>query len=135
VPRVLLFDGECGLCQALVRFLLRNDRRHRLWFAPLQGETAQAFLRERGLPTQDFATAVYVPDWASRRGEFLVRNDAVLAVLTELGGGWRALAWLRVMPRSWRDAAYRAVAWMRYRLSGAYRPRDLPAAWRERILP
>lgn len=132
--RVLLFDGECGLCQALVRFLLRRDRARRLWFAPLQGATAQAYLRERGLPTVDFQTAVYVPAWRERPQDFLVRNDAVLAVLAELGGAWRAVRLLRVLPRSWRDAAYRLVARLRYRLFGAYRPRELPAAWRERIL-
>ena len=105
--RVLLFDGECGLCQALVQFLLRRARARRLWFAPLQGATAQAYLRERGLPTEDFETAVYVPAWRERPREFLVRNDAVLAVLAELGGAWRAVRVLRVLPRSWRDAAYR----------------------------
>lgn len=133
--RVLLFDGECGLCQGLVRLLLRSDRRGKLWFAPLQGETAQAFLRARDLPTTDFDTAVYVPDWAGRRATVLVRTDAVLAVLAALGGAWRAVAWCRAIPRSWRDAAYRLVARLRYRLFGAYRPRVLPPEWQARILP
>lgn len=134
--RVLLFDGECGLCQALVRFLLRRDRRRgRLWFAPLQGETAQAFLRSRDLPTTDFDTAVYVPDWAGRRATVLVRTDAVLGALADLGGAWRAVTWCRVVPRSWRDAAYRLVARTRYRLFGTYRPRAVPPEGQARILP
>lgn len=134
--RVLLFDGECGLCQALVRFLLRRDRRRqRLWFAPLQGATAQAFLRSRDLPTTDFDTAVYVPDWADRREAILVRNDAVVGALADLGGAWRAVTWCRVLPVSWRDAAYRLVARTRYRLFGTYRPRAVPPEWQARILP
>jgi hypothetical protein len=45
---VLLFDGECGLCQRLVRVLLGLDRRGRLRFAPLQGPAAQSYLRQHG---------------------------------------------------------------------------------------
>jgi predicted DCC family thiol-disulfide oxidoreductase YuxK len=34
---VLFFDGECGLCNRVVRLMLRLDRRGRLRYAPLQG--------------------------------------------------------------------------------------------------
>ena len=37
---VVLYDGECGLCHRSVKFLLARDRKQ-LWYAPLQGETAQ----------------------------------------------------------------------------------------------
>jgi len=59
---VLLFDGECGLCHALVVFMLRRDRCGVLTFAPLQGRTAQAFLIQHGLKTADFDSLVYVAD-------------------------------------------------------------------------
>ena len=41
---VLFFDGECGLCQRLVRGLLKLDQRGGLRLAPLQGPTAQDWL-------------------------------------------------------------------------------------------
>src|SRR4051812_37486572 len=46
---VLFFDGECGLCNRVVRLLLRLDTRGRLRFAPLQGPVAQDYLRAHGL--------------------------------------------------------------------------------------
>jgi predicted DCC family thiol-disulfide oxidoreductase YuxK len=134
---VLLYDGECGLCQACVRQLLQRDRREQLRFAPLQGAAAQEFLRAHGLPTEDFDTLIFVPDWSrrERRGAFLVRTDAVLAACAEAGGALERLAELRLVPRAVRDAAYKLVARMRYRLFGEPRPGALARPeWAERFL-
>lgn len=134
---VLFFDGECGLCQRIVRGLLSLDRRARLRFAPLQGPVAQAYLRRHGLPTADFDTLIYVPDWSRReRGGQLVRTAGVSAALRAVGGPGKFLAaLLEVFPVSWRDAGYRAVGRWRYRLFGPWRPRPLArAAWAERFL-
>lgn len=118
---VLLFDGDCGLCVALVRLLLRSDRRGSLRFAALQGAHGQAALRKRGLPTADFDSLVYLPE--GNEGPALLRTDGALAVLAELGGAWgRVAAAGRRVPAPWRDAAYRAVARLRYAIFGRVRP-------------
>lgn len=124
---VLFFDGDCGLCQRVVRVLLRIDREGRLHFAPLQGVTAQAFLRQHGLPTTDFESLVFVPDWASRdRPEYLLRTAGVIAALRAAGRTGRILAaGLAIFPVAWRDAGYRAIGRWRYRVFGAWRPRPL----------
>src|SRR5262249_57642651 len=46
---LVLYDGECGVCSRIVRWLLDADRRGELRFAPLQGATAAA-LRQRFPP-------------------------------------------------------------------------------------
>ena len=113
---VLLFDGECGLCVRCVRLLLVSDRRGRLRFAPLQGEAAQIFLRERGLPTEDFDSAIFVPDWKLRLETGpLFRTDALLAAMRVVGGAWQLTGWLSFLPRTCRDLFYRSVArWRRH---------------------
>lgn len=123
-PRpVLLYDGECGLCRACVRVLLRADRAGRLRFAPLQGTSAQAWLRARGLPTEDFDTLIFVPDWDDAPGgPHLVRTEGALAACAAAGGAVGWLAGWRVVPPRWRDAAYRAVARVRRRLLPAAGP-------------
>lgn len=134
---VLLYDGECGLCNAGVRLLLRIDRSERLLFAPLQGASAQAYLRHHRLPTKDFDSMIFVPDWA-RRDELppRFRTDAVLSAVAEIGGGWSLLRALRVIPPPLRDAVYRLVAQFRYRVFGPYRPTPLPhPEWAARFLP
>jgi predicted DCC family thiol-disulfide oxidoreductase YuxK len=134
---VVLFDGGCGLCHRIVRVLLRLDRQGRLRFAPLQGSAAQAYLRAQGLPTADFDSLVWVPDWARReRKDFLLRTDGVIAALRAVGGAGRVgAAVLAVFPAGWRDAGYRGVARWRHRIFGVWRPRPLRRAeWAARFL-
>lgn len=133
---VLLFDGECGLCNRVVRLLLRSDKRGRLRFAPLQGASAQAYLRAQGLPTKDFDSLVFVADWSNPApGGYALRTDGALAAAAVAGGGWRLVTWMRVLPRGWRDLAYKLVARSRYALFGEYQPTPLPKPeWAERFL-
>jgi predicted DCC family thiol-disulfide oxidoreductase YuxK len=135
---VLLFDGECGLCQRVVRLLLRIDRRGVLRFAPLQGTAAQVFLRGRGLPTEDFDTIIYVRDWPTwQRSDFLVRTDGAIAALRATGSkrGRVSAGVLKIFPRPFRDAAYRAIGHWRYRFFGPWHPRPLARPeWADRFL-
>jgi predicted DCC family thiol-disulfide oxidoreductase YuxK len=135
---VLFFDGECGLCNRVVRLLLRLDRHARLRFAPLQSEPAQAYLRAHGLPTLDFDTIIFVPDWNRReRPEYLLRSAGVIGALRAVSNSvTRLLAGLLgVFPASVRDAGYRWVGHWRYRIFGPWRPRPLPRPeWAERFL-
>lgn len=134
---VLLFDGTCGLCNRCVRLLLRLDRRGWLRFAPLQGPSAQAYLRRHGLPTEDFDSLIFVPDWSRPEQDGpLRRTDGVVAALRTAGGlgAWcgTVLGWI---PAGWRDAGYKVVARWRYRLWGEWRPRPLPRAeWAARFI-
>lgn len=133
---VLLYDGTCGLCNWVVRLLLRTDRRGVLRFAPLQGAPAQAYLKQRGLPTGDFDSLVFVQDWNHPLDHApLFRTDGALAAAAEAGGGWRAITWLRVLPRWLRDPFYKLVARSRYALFGEHKSTSLPdPAWAERFL-
>ena len=134
---VLFFDGECGLCHRVVLWLLRRDGRGVLRFAPLQGVSAQAYLRAHGLPTQDFDSLVFVPDWRRReRSDFLLRTEGALAAARAVGGLGALVAWARVLPKTWRDAAYKGIARSRYQIWGQWKPRPLARAeWAARILP
>jgi predicted DCC family thiol-disulfide oxidoreductase YuxK len=134
---VLLYDGECGLCNRTVRMLLRLDRRGVLRFAALQSEPAQEFLRSHGLPTEDFSTLVLVPDW-SRRSEnrFALRTDGVAGALWMSGGGSRVLAALLYsIPRFVRDAVYKFISRTRYKIFGPWRECPLPRPeWKKRFM-
>lgn len=129
---VLLYDGECGLCHAVVRLLLRLDRTGRLRLAPLQSPPAQAYLRAQGLPTRDFDSLVFVSDWNNPTpGAYQLRTDGALGALGEIGGVGRVLAWTRIVPRGLRDWAYGIVARSRYALFGRHPSSPLPKPERE----
>ena len=133
---VLLYDGECGLCNWVVRRMLAADRAGRLHYGALQGESAQAYLKARGLPTTDFDSLVFVPDWDRPAAhQPLLRTDGALAAARVVGGGWRWIVWLQILPRPLRDLGYKAIARSRYTLFGKYRPRPLAnPEWASRFL-
>lgn len=86
-------------------FLVGQDQRGLLYYAPLQGETAAKCLAVD--LRQTLSTAVYL----QANGEILVRSEAVLHALIDIGSRWRWLACLALkIPRSWRDGVYSWVA-------------------------
>lgn len=119
---VIVFDGVCALCNRWVRFLLRFDRRGRYRFAAMQGAQGSAMLRAHGLDPQDPMSFLLL----DAQGAW-TDTDAILRVLAGLGGAWRLAGVLRLVPRGWRDAAYRALARNRYRLFGRHDTCHLPA--------
>ncbi len=127
---ILFFDGVCGLCNRTVDFVLRNDRRGRLRFAPLQGEAAA-----RLLPARDRCELESVVFW--RRGRVRRHSSAVVSMLWEMGGRWRlAAALLWCVPRPLRNLGYRWIAGRRYRWFGRRETCRLPRPEeRERLLP
>lgn len=134
---VLFYDGECGLCNRSVRYLLRMDRNGRLHFAPLQSDLAQSYLRWHGLPTEDFDSMVLVPAWERReQAEYALRTNATVAALKLCGGFAKGLGTvLGWVPSSWRDAVYKVVARWRYKIWGKWQTCPLPKReWTRRFI-
>jgi predicted DCC family thiol-disulfide oxidoreductase YuxK len=126
-PAWVLYDGECGLCDRSVRFLLPRDRRERMRFAPLQGERAAGLRRRHpALPAID-ETFLLVEDPEGPAELVRLRSDAALRSLELLGGGWRFARILRLVPPPLRDAVYRFVARRRTRWFGRLDSCRIPA--------
>src|SRR5277367_883260 len=116
---ILLYDGVCGLCNRLVQFVLRRDRRTVFRFASLQSATAVGILARHSVTSSGLDTVYVVLDHELPTESLLSRSDAVIFVLQQLGAFWHAAAWLlRVQPRLLRDCVYNAVARHRYKLFG-----------------
>lgn len=115
--RLVLYDGVCGFCDGAVRWLMARDPEGRFHFAPLQGETAAALRRRHPAIPEDLETMVYVESGPD--GERIhLQSGAVFAIVGELDGPWRLLAFLRWLPRPFSDACYRLFARYRYRIFG-----------------
>lgn len=124
---IILYDGVCGLCNRLVQFLLRHDKRGRLRFASLQSDFAEKVLRRHGLDAKDLDTFHFVENYESPNERVFQRSDAVLRAGRELGGAWAVLAAVAaVVPRALLDPLYRIVARHRYRVFGKFETCMLP---------
>lgn len=109
---ILFYDGECGLCQKSVQFVLNHDRAGRVRFARLQGDVAR-----RSLPQSDYEnmkTMVML-----RHGGRYRYSSALVRLLWSMGGPWTAIAAaLWIVPKPIRDLGYYAFASQRYRFFG-----------------
>jgi predicted DCC family thiol-disulfide oxidoreductase YuxK len=135
---VLLYDGVCGLCNRLVQFTLRRDRRATFRFASLQSALAACILDRHGVNPSNLDTFYVVVNpnltkdrpnhdsaqdgsiQANQSAEYLLsRSVAVLFVLNQLGGWCRAAAFfLRLLPRFLHNWIYNLIALHRYRIFG-----------------
>lgn len=111
----VLYDSECNLCNSQVRFIKKRDKGNLFRFVPLQSEEGSHMLREAGLPDNELDTVVY-----QKSGRHYLRSSAVLGILRDLGGGWRILSSLVIIPAAIRDFFYRLVARNRHRLSSPH---------------
>jgi len=131
---IVVFDGECALCNGFVAWLIRHDHEAVFKIAGSAGEVGKAVVSAAGLEDTVVTSTIVV--WDGTAG--LVRSDAVLAIVTRLGRPWRALGVGRIFPRAWRDAAYGAIAKRRARLDAedpacGVPPAELVAGWRARL--
>ncbi|CAN5225811.1 thiol-disulfide oxidoreductase DCC family protein [soil metagenome] len=110
---IILFDGDCNLCNGTVRFIINRDPTSKFKFASLQSEKGQALLRNFNLSTSDFNTFVYINE-----DQYFTKSSAALRVLKELGGLWTSFYLLIIIPKKFRDFLYDIIVHNRYKWFG-----------------
>lgn len=109
--RIVFFDGVCSICNSTVDFLMREDEEGVLKYASLQGETASQFAE---IPREDTPGSIIY----KRGDEFHSKSTAVLLLLNDMGGFWKVLSFLRIVPKFLRNAVYDLIARNRYKWFG-----------------
>jgi predicted DCC family thiol-disulfide oxidoreductase YuxK len=122
---LIVFDGQCGLCNRSVRWMLRRDRKDRLRFAPSTDPQIASLLASHGVQPAGSEigpdTVLVFRKVGTPVEEMLVRSNAILACLRALPQPWPAFAaTLRLIPRPLRESGYRLIARIRYRIWGRY---------------
>ena len=104
---LLLFDGDCILCNTTVRKIVQVDREEVFRFLAIQ-EFAQ-FLAE----AKDIDSVLLV-----KHGAIYSESDAVIEAAELLPYPYRLIYPLRWVPEVIRDYFYRLIAKYRYRIFG-----------------
>lgn len=108
----VVFDGNCQLCNFSVQILRKADKINRLHFVPYQrlhsfyGHQILAGINE--IPSDSVAVI-------TQKGKVIVKSDAILFILKELGGIYRIFCLLKIIPRFIRDGFYNWIAKNRFR--------------------
>jgi len=110
---IMLFDGVCNLCNGLVRFIIKRDKKGKFRFASLQSLEGQQRLKRFGLVKSEFESFVLISD-----NKYYLRSTGALKMLRELGGVWKAFYVFILIPRPVRDFLYDQIAKSRYKIFG-----------------
>lgn len=105
---ILFFDGVCSVCNGFIDFLMSADQGHALRYAPIQGETAKFHLTPNLIASLD--TLVLHTE-----NKIYTRTDAVIRSIAAMGGVWKLLLILLVVPKFIRDNIYKFFAKNRYK--------------------
>ena len=123
VSSVVLFDGECNLCNHSVQFILRRDPARRFHFAALQSAAAQSLLRQSGQAPTLLPNSVVLVEQA----KVYTKSAAALRIARRLRGLWPLAAVFLLVPAFLRDGVYDLIARHRYRLFGKREACMLPS--------
>jgi predicted DCC family thiol-disulfide oxidoreductase YuxK len=110
---LILFDGVCNLCSALVQFVIHHDPAAKFRFAAIQSEIGREIFQSHGLDPADLHTFVLIA-----KERMFLRSDAAIEVVSRFGGAWTICKIFRFVPRALRNAIYSFIARNRYRWFG-----------------
>jgi predicted DCC family thiol-disulfide oxidoreductase YuxK len=123
---LVLYDGVCGLCNRLLQFLLKHDRREVFSFAALQSDMGRMMVARSGGDPEELTSFYVVADFRTPDARVFTRSDAAVFVASRLGWPWKALSIAKWLPKGLRNRAYDLIARTRYRIFGRYEQCLLP---------
>ncbi len=106
---VILFDGECNLCNWAVNFVLHKDRREIFLFSPVQSDSGREILSKLGLSNREVET-IYLLE----NDKVYSKSTAVLRIWGKLPYPWKLLVAFIIVPKCIRDIIYDVIARNRY---------------------
>ena len=125
---LILYDGECGLCDHVVQFLLDKDKKQVLHYSPLQGNIATEIIREN-TELQKLDSILYVRTTTKhdkKNLEIFWHSSAVIEICKILPFPYSLMRFLFLCPKFIRDWGYRFIARHRLRFFGTVDACRLP---------
>lgn len=127
---VILFDGVCNFCNYWVNFAIKRDRKKKLKFTTLQGETAKQLLPQYNINPTSLSSVILIDN-----GKAYTQSSAAIRICKYLNGGWKLFYGLMIIPKFIRDLFYNIIARNRYKWFGKKEECMIPTPeLRERFL-
>ena len=95
---LVFYDGSCGLCDRIVAFLIKRDKKKCFVFAPLDGITAGKFLQDLAEKYKQGDSLILVENYQSVSFKIYLFSQAAFRIAWLLGGFWKLIGWLFFLP-------------------------------------
>lgn len=116
MKHLLFYDGDCGLCDHVVQFVLRVDKHKRFVFAPLQGEVAKELLKDIPKEVKHADSLILIEDYQTSDSRMWIYGKGAFRIAWLLGGSWALFGWICFLPSILYDWGYRLIARYRHEL-------------------
>ena len=110
---ILLFDGDCKICNFWVQFIQKRKPKNRFEFIPLQSEKGKSLLVELKIDSS-IDSIVFI--WKNKAH---IKSYAALQIIKQFGSWWRILLIFWAVPKPIRDWGYDFIAKNRHRFFAA----------------
>ncbi|NGX43448.1 MAG: hypothetical protein K940chlam7_01745 [Chlamydiae bacterium] len=107
---LVFYDGQCGMCDRSVQFLLKADRNKKFVFAPLQGKTASERLQELPKHVKSADSLILIENFETSNEKVYIYGHGAFRIAWLLGGKWSLLGWISFLPPVLYDWGYRFIA-------------------------
>lgn len=107
--KVLIYDGECGMCSRIVRFIVRINRNPDLYVTDFESDWS----RLSDVVRDDIDSVIFIDD-----GSAFYKSTAALKVLASAHGLFRIALIGLIAPKFIRDGIYDLIARNRKRIFG-----------------
>lgn len=111
---LLFYDGECGLCDRCVQFVLKHDKNHFFMFAPLQGKTAKGALSDLSHEQKSIDSMILIENYQTKNQRIYLRGQAALRVFWHVGGAFSLLGVINFLPAFLYNWVYDIIAHYRH---------------------
>ncbi|WP_299117851.1 thiol-disulfide oxidoreductase DCC family protein [uncultured Winogradskyella sp.] len=102
---IIIFDGECNLCNGVVGWLLKFAPEDLFQFVAFQSAYGQQLLREYGFPTEQLETVILIDNNGVK-----THSDGFLKIISKIPKWKRVAALLGFIPRLIRDYIYKTAS-------------------------
>lgn len=113
---IVIFDGECNLCNGVVGWLLKFAPEDLFHFTPFQSPEGQHFLKQYGFPTAQLDTVILIDADGPK-----THSDGFLKIVSKIPKWQRVAALLAFIPKLVRDGIYKIASKNRVKWFGKSR--------------
>lgn len=110
---IVIFDGECNLCNGVVGWLMKFAPKDLFHFTPFQSPQGQELLKEHGYPTERLDTVILIDENGAH-----THSDGFIKIVSKIPKWKRVAALLAFVPRMIRDGIYKSASRNRVRWFG-----------------
>jgi predicted DCC family thiol-disulfide oxidoreductase YuxK len=115
MDNIIFYDGDCGLCNSSVQFVLKHEKNNLIYFSALQSDFTKDFFKEHKLPQPDLSTFYFFTG-----NTLYQKSRAAFKVLPFLKWYLQPLIVFRLVPTFISDRVYNFIAKRRKKLAGKY---------------